>query len=165
MAEFRLPKNSRITDGMVHKAPDGASNVKTFKIYRWSPDENMFASFSEMQQGQYSISFISWRTAFFRDNDNSESIIFQRFRNYRNEIARRIASQNPNYSGIIDSTGFPEGYGAASQDVIIPSFLAAYSGKGALGVSLSSMPTIPLPNWRINYDGLMQIKFIKKKYS
>ena len=63
-----------------------------------------------------------------RDNDNSESIIFQRFRNYRNELARRIASQNPNYSGIIDSTGFPEGYGAASQDVIIPSFLAAYSG-------------------------------------
>ena len=40
MAEFRLPKNSRITDGMVHKAPDGASNVKTFKIYRWSPDDD-----------------------------------------------------------------------------------------------------------------------------
>ena len=57
-----------------------------------------------------------------RDNDNSESLIFQKFRNYRNEIARRIASQNPNYSGIIDSTGFPEGYGAASQDVIIPPF-------------------------------------------
>ena len=42
--------------------------------------------------------------------------------------------------------------------------MAAYSGKDALGVSLSSMPTIPLPNWRINYDGLMQIKFIKKKF-
>ena len=82
------------------------------EYYRWSPDENMFASFSEMQQGQYSISFISWRTAFSRDNDNSESIIFQRFRNYRNEISRRIASKNPNYSGIIDSTGYPEGYGS-----------------------------------------------------
>ena len=32
------------------------------EYYRWSSDENMFASFSEMQQGQYSISFISWRT-------------------------------------------------------------------------------------------------------
>ena len=40
MAEFRLPKNSRMTDGMVHKAPAGASNVKTFKIYRWSPDDD-----------------------------------------------------------------------------------------------------------------------------
>ena len=40
MAEFRLPKNSRMTDGMAHKAPAGASNVKTFKIYRWSPDDD-----------------------------------------------------------------------------------------------------------------------------
>ena len=40
MAEFRLPKNSRMTDGMVHKAPVGANNVKTFKIYRWSPDDD-----------------------------------------------------------------------------------------------------------------------------
>ena len=40
MAEFRLPKNSRMTNGMVHQAPAGASNVKTFKIYRWSPDDD-----------------------------------------------------------------------------------------------------------------------------
>ena len=40
MAEFRLPKNSRITDGIVHKAPVGVTNVKTFKIYRWSPDDD-----------------------------------------------------------------------------------------------------------------------------
>ena len=40
MAEFRLPKNSRMTDGMVHKAPVGSNNVKTFKIYRWSPDDD-----------------------------------------------------------------------------------------------------------------------------
>ena len=29
-----------MTDGVVHKAPAGASNVKTFKIYRWSPDDD-----------------------------------------------------------------------------------------------------------------------------
>ncbi|MBL37448.1 MAG: succinate dehydrogenase iron-sulfur subunit [Xanthomonadales bacterium] len=38
MAEFRLPKNSRITKGKHYPAPDGASNVKTFRIYRWDPD-------------------------------------------------------------------------------------------------------------------------------
>ena len=134
------------------------------EYYRWSPDDNMFASFSEMRQGQYSISFISWGTAFSKDNENSESSVFQKFRNYRNDIARRIAPQNPNYSGQIDSTGFPEGYGSTSPDVIIPAFLAAYSGSDPLRSSLKSMPSIPLPNWRINYDGLMQIKFIKKKF-
>jgi len=37
MAEFRLPKNSRIQKGKVHKA-EGAKRVKTFRIYRWDPD-------------------------------------------------------------------------------------------------------------------------------
>ena len=40
MDEFRLPKNSRMIDGMVHKAPVGATSVKAFKIYRWSPDDD-----------------------------------------------------------------------------------------------------------------------------
>mgnify|MGYP001157354789 FL=1 len=134
------------------------------EYYRWSDADNMFTSFSPTQSGNFSISFISWGTAFSGDNDNSESQTFQQFRNYRNEISKRIAAQNPNYSGIIDSTGFPEGYGSTSQDVLIPAFLAAYSGQDALGVSLNSMPSIPLPNWRINYDGLMQVKFIKKRF-
>ena len=134
------------------------------EFYRWSADDNMFASFSETQNGSFSISFISFGTAFSGDNEEDQSKVFQQFRNYRNEIAKRIASQNPNYSGIIDSTGFPEGYGSASQDVLIPAFLAAYSGQDALGVSLNSMPKIPLPNWRINYDGLIKMKFIKKRF-
>ena len=38
MAEFRLPKNSRIRKGDHFPAPNGASRVKTFRIYRWDPD-------------------------------------------------------------------------------------------------------------------------------
>lgn len=38
MAEFRLPKNSRIGEGHHYPAPAGATNVKTFRVYRWSPD-------------------------------------------------------------------------------------------------------------------------------
>ena len=40
MAEFRLPKNSQITDGITYKALADAAKVKTFKIYRWSPDDD-----------------------------------------------------------------------------------------------------------------------------
>tara|TARA_R110002110_G_scaffold80252_2_gene209152 strand:+ start:1970 stop:2749 length:780 start_codon:yes stop_codon:yes gene_type:complete len=40
MAEFALPANSRPSEGKTHKAPDGAKNVKTFKIYRYDPDED-----------------------------------------------------------------------------------------------------------------------------
>jgi succinate dehydrogenase / fumarate reductase iron-sulfur subunit len=40
MVQFRLPKNSTITEGKTWKAEPGAKNVKRFRIYRWSPDDN-----------------------------------------------------------------------------------------------------------------------------
>ena len=39
MVEFNLPANSKITQGKTFPAPNGAKRVKTFKIYRWSPDD------------------------------------------------------------------------------------------------------------------------------
>jgi len=39
MAEFRLPKNSRIKGkGRTHKAPEGATRIRSFRIYRYDPD-------------------------------------------------------------------------------------------------------------------------------
>jgi succinate dehydrogenase / fumarate reductase iron-sulfur subunit len=38
LAEFRLPANSRVTDGKRFPAPAGAKDVKRFKIYRWDPE-------------------------------------------------------------------------------------------------------------------------------
>lgn len=39
MAKFTLPNNSKITKGHKFPAPEGAKATKTFKIYRWSPDD------------------------------------------------------------------------------------------------------------------------------
>ncbi|MFZ2236571.1 MAG: succinate dehydrogenase iron-sulfur subunit [Dokdonella sp.] len=38
MAEFSLPKNSKIQKGKRFPAPAGAKNVRQFHVYRWSPD-------------------------------------------------------------------------------------------------------------------------------
>ena len=40
MAKFTLAKNSTLRPGKVHKAPAGAKRVRSFKIYRWSPDDD-----------------------------------------------------------------------------------------------------------------------------
>ena len=40
MVEFRLPKNSRLVEGKTWPAPEGAPNVKAFRIYRWNPDDD-----------------------------------------------------------------------------------------------------------------------------
>ena len=39
MVEFSLPANSKITKGVTHMAPEGATRVKRFNIYRWSADD------------------------------------------------------------------------------------------------------------------------------
>ncbi len=39
MAEFALPKNSKITQGKKHAAPADAKKKRTFNVYRWNPDD------------------------------------------------------------------------------------------------------------------------------
>jgi len=38
MAQFTLPKNSKVTKGKTFSAADGAARRKIFRIYRWDPD-------------------------------------------------------------------------------------------------------------------------------
>ena len=148
------------------------------EYFRWDNLQNGFNSFSPTETGNYSISFISFPTAFVGNNDDYSSSTFSKFRGYRATIANRLASQNPNFqSSASSNTGFPieylinngdttitGGYGPTSQEVIIPAFLAAYGGKNPNNISLSQMPKIPLPNWRITYDGLIKIKAIKRYF-
>jgi len=126
--------------------------------------DGKFASFSPTETGTFSISYITWNTAWIADNKTTHaSANFEKFKELRLIIANRLAALNPNWSGqIVESTGFPQGYGPTSQEVLIPAFLAAYTGKDAGIFDLNPFPQIPLPNWRITYDGLTKIKWVEK---
>jgi succinate dehydrogenase / fumarate reductase iron-sulfur subunit len=39
MVEFALPANSKIGTGKSWPKPDAAKTTKTFRIYRWNPDD------------------------------------------------------------------------------------------------------------------------------
>jgi len=39
MVEITLPKNSRIKQGKTWPKPEGATNLREYRIYRWSPDD------------------------------------------------------------------------------------------------------------------------------
>jgi succinate dehydrogenase / fumarate reductase iron-sulfur subunit len=39
MATFTLPANSKIGHGQTYPAPPGAQDVRSFRIYRWNPDD------------------------------------------------------------------------------------------------------------------------------
>jgi cell surface protein SprA len=115
--------------------------------------------------GNYNISTILIKTAFSESNDVfSQS--FQDFRDNRLIVATRLAESYYGAGGIpsYDADGFPEGFGKNSQQVLLPSFLAAYSGQSASKVSTNDFKSIPLPNWNVKYTGLMNYKFFKDKF-
>ncbi|HET7360730.1 MAG TPA: cell surface protein SprA, partial [Salinimicrobium sp.] len=113
--------------------------------------------------GNFNISTILLATSF---NNTSEefSETFQQFKDNRLEIARRLAvraGRNPN---ITDEDGFPIGYGKTNQKVLLPAFLAAYSGRDASKAPLGAFRSVPLPNWDIKYTGFMRLKWFKEHF-
>ena len=40
MVQFNLPKNSKIKEGKTWPKPEGAANLREYRIYRWSPDDD-----------------------------------------------------------------------------------------------------------------------------
>ncbi len=116
------------------------------------------------ERGSFSISFLTLKTAFKKDDDQNISSTFEEFKDNRRIVAARLGAANPASGGINDTTGYPIGYGPASQEVLIPAFIAAYTGRSARDVSLSPFPKIPIPNWRFTYTGLARLEFFKKYF-
>ncbi len=122
-----------------------------------------FQSFSPTDQGNFSMSFFAWPTAWVKDDEKDKNVNFEQMKDNRRDIAFRLAEENPNWNGnVTDSTGYPEGYGPTQQDVILFSFLSAYSGKNAGTYLLEAMPQIPHLNWRVTYNGLSRIEPFNK---
>jgi cell surface protein SprA len=139
--------------------------------YRYGYDtiygDDRFMEMNPVQNGSFSMSIISWGTAFepIKGDGDYASETFRQFDENRIVVANRLAAQRPEYDPTaLDTYGFPLGYGKTSQDVLIPAFLAAYTNKSADAVSLETFPSIlsALPNWRITYDGLSKIPKLAK---
>jgi cell surface protein SprA len=116
--------------------------------------------------GNFNISTILIKTAFSK-SDESGSDTFDTFKSNRKDVAFRLASEagidttNPDN---LDTEGYPNGYGKTSQQVLLPSFLAAYSGKDVSKQKSGIFKDVPLPNWSIKYTGLMDFKWFKSNF-
>jgi cell surface protein SprA len=112
-----------------------------------------FENLSPNTTGDYSVSYLSLATAFSKENGvNNTSAPFQKFLDNRSAISQRLGRSNPNSAGTV-AGGYADGYGPNSQNVLVPAFLAAYTGKDASGANLSQFPNIPIPNWQLTYSG------------
>ena len=99
---------------------------------------------SPLRNGQFSMSFMSFRTAFAKIRKDNSSPVFDKFVGYRAILRDRLNSENRSGGE----------YNETSQDVLISSFFAAYTGKDPKTVRTNPFLKFPMPNWDINYDGL-----------
>ena len=142
--------------------------VENMQEFYYADRFGNFSASNKFNTGNFNMTFFSWRTAFERPTgDNSYySEAYENFSNYRKIIAGRLAESrgfSTEYDpGAIDEEGFPDGYGSLSQDVLMPSFLAAYGSLNPKRVTLRTFPLIPFPNWRIIYDGLARIPLLNR---
>jgi len=128
------------------------STTSTFQeIFRYDPSITDYAELSPSRSGSYRISTISIGTA-FANNESLSSTVFKQFEQNIAIIQQRFS----------DVTG--NGYEKKSQDVMIPAFIAAYTGQDANKSGLTPFPSTPLPNWRIDYSGLSKVGFLKNTF-
>ncbi|UZO81208.1 cell surface protein SprA [Aquimarina sp. ERC-38] len=125
-------------------------------------NDNPYVSLSPNVFGNYSISTILIGTSFKKSSAfNSET--FEEFKSNRAIIARRLAQQR-GLPGAANGEAFPVGLNGTNQAVLLPAFLAAYSGKDAESINTGAFRDIPLPNWDVKYTGLMNLKWFKKRF-
>ncbi|MBK8499039.1 MAG: cell surface protein SprA [Flavobacteriales bacterium] len=138
-----------------------SENRRSF--FRWNSDQGQYVNDSPNEFGNFSVSILTWRTAFAQDDDNFVNTVFQQVLANRPIISARLAETNTNAVFDPDS-GFYSGFGPTNQDVVIPAFLAAYTGRNASKVELNPFKQTPAPNWDITYDGLIKLPFFSKVF-
>lgn len=131
----------------------------------------MYSEMPTARSGSYTRTFWAFKSALknSKADDGYASDAFNKFLANIPQITDRVQSQ---YAGMrYPGTGFLEGNPVAgteydptlgsvsrtSADVLIPAFIAAYSGMDVNSVVLNHFPGLAAmrPNWRITYDGFL----------
>jgi cell surface protein SprA len=118
--------------------------------------------------GSYEVTFFTLGTL-FGTNIND---LFDVFEGYRSTISNHLPN-DPNAAGEPHSqdAGFSKGFGRQHVDVIVPAFLAAYTGKDPSQVALdltdqvAGRGYIPKPNWQLRYSGLSKLPWFRDVFS
>lgn len=133
-----------------------------------------FTSINRMESGSFSMSVIGLKSSFYDVGNNPEAsaAVYMEFLETRKEVARELAQKrygddyNKGDIPLRDEkgklTGFYDGYGPTSQEVLIGAFTQTY-GVGKQDGLIPALWAMR-PNWRVAYTGLMDIPFMKKVF-
>lgn len=129
--------------------------------------------FNTVESGTSSLTLNAIKTAFKKPSKtgNLDFSVYDKFLSNRQLISERLYSNRVSAGATADvdagerEDGGRDGYGLSSQEVMIPAFIAAYTGKTTGSVFLDLLPKISAmrPNWRITFSGLNNIKALSEK--
>ena len=140
-----------------------------------------YGDLQENMTGSFNITQVAIGTLFSRvgtQEENFANSAFDKFIANRELLTDRVQNQ---YTGIdLPSSGFmsnipvgtkydPTKHGRVnrnSADVLVPAFLAAYTGQNAGKIGLNPFLGIlkVLPNWSVTYDGLGKLPWMKDHF-
>lgn len=109
------------------------------------------------EYGSFNISNSLIKTAINSDADE----LFNTFINNRG----KVVAQNQQYQEELTAGTGTYSQALNSQEVLIQSFVAAYSGNDVATSDKTIFKSIPIPNWQLTYRGLMRLGFVKKNFS
>lgn len=175
------PATTAVTEDLQLKASlEPFTDLKVDLNASWTKNSNrsiqyMYQGNPTTQTGSFNMTTVSIRTAFQGPGNVSNgytSKAFTQFRNNLDVIQHRVEQR---YAG----TKYPDGVGHTgtfnpengtvsrySSDVMIPAFLAAYTGQNGHRTSLDIFPAITrmLPNWNLTYKGLSTLPWLRDNF-
>ena len=128
------------------------------EFYRPEAVDKPFITQSPLRNGQFSMTFWSFKTAFAKVQRDNSSPIFDRFLEYRSTMMERLNQLNPYKDNSVS-------YNENSQDVLMAAFFAAYSGKDKNSLRVNPFLRFPMPNWVVRYNGLSKLAMFKRLFS
>ncbi|MGB1002723.1 MAG: cell surface protein SprA [Salibacteraceae bacterium] len=167
LRDFRVELNTNWND--VHSYSTYNRYYDSLYVDKFGNDVPGFRQESPITQGNFTTSFWMMNTAFDKDGDNYVSEAFEEFSANRAIISARLGEESISkndsaYSKGEVAGGYYDGFGPNHSDVLIPAFLAAYSGKNAETYSTNIFSKMYIPNIRLTYTGLAKIPALKKKF-
>lgn len=148
-----------------------ARNNDISYVYQPNADDQ-FEKFSPVRGGSFKMSFWSFKTSFKKVNpDPSSGYYYEPFKDLQDNRSKviDILKNRPENSELLLSEN--------SQDVLIPAFFAAYTGKDVNDLMSKKKYTrngsntfnpflaFPMPNWQINYQGLEKVAGLRALFS
>ena len=145
---------------------DVRRNVSRIEEVFYRKEYDDFGNVSDMDQrqnpfnsGAFSTSFMALGTL-FESTASGTSAAFDAFVSNRYVVRERLQAAN--------QVATDSGYTLNSQDVLIKSFVYAYQGRDINGYKAkaeSPFKRLPIPNWRIDYNGLSALPFFQQWFS